>query len=285
MRSIARLAPLAMMLTLVGPALAEPKPKRAPKAAVEPKALDKKAIAALREKLAGGRDEVVEALVAATKAGPAAAALAPDLEAILRRGSIPELALFAIAALGRIGAPTSAEAVAPYLRHRNSLVRDAAASALGNLPGPVAEQTLRACLHTEPELTRHRCAASLGTIGAKSALPELFLLLEHEDTSSALVAIGQLCEGEDCARLLAKLGKTSFEVMKRAIDPIFFRTPPLPDEVLLGVVASLRELGTAETRRYLTDVAERWPKSGSKRVKQVLEDMLAVIPTGLRGKP
>lgn len=286
MRSIVRFAPLAMVLTLAGSARAEAKPARPVKGAVRPKALDKKAVKAIQEQLAGKPEDVRRALQAVIVAGPAAAAVAPDVEAILRRGVSFELTALAIKALGVLGAPTSAAVVAPYMGYRHVIVYVLAAEALGKLGGPVAEKALRAGLRSMDPSLRSASARSLGEMGAKAAVPDLLRLADAgDDNLNVLAAIGQLCEGGECKRLMEWLGKVQFVLMKDALEPIFFREPPLPDAALLDVVAALRELGTADTRRYLTSIAERWPKSGSQRVKQAIEDMLSSIPLPLRRDP
>ncbi|MFT3773560.1 MAG: hypothetical protein QM820_49930 [Minicystis sp.] len=288
MRSLVRLAPLAVSASILAgsaPAIAQTKPAHARTAkAAEPKPLDRKTLKALRAKLAGAPAEVVEALAAAESAGPPAAAIAPEIEAILRRGSTAEIVEGALRALGAMGAPTSSAAVAPYVRHRVPALRRAAARALARLPGGATGQALREGLRSSDGQVRGFSAAGLGAIGAREALPDLFLALDH-DVPEAAVAIGQLCEPEECKRFVDRLGKIGLDVMTSGIEPILFRKSALHEDFLLGVVTSLRDLGTPEARRYLADVAARWPAAGSKRVKQALESAAASIPEKLGGKP
>lgn len=278
MRLPVRLASLALILAVADAAHAAP--KRVTKVTAEAKPLDKKTIARMKAGLAGDDASVLGALGDAQRAGAAAAAIAPEIEAILRRGSSAAIVEGALRALGAMGSPSSAAAVAPYVRHRVPALRRAAVRALAALPGAVAEQALREGLRSGDGQVRGQAAIGLGAIGAAAALPDLFLALDR-DVPEAAVAVGRLCAPEDCKRFVARLGKIGFDVMTSGIDPILFRKSPLPDEALIGVVIAVRDLGTPEARRYLSDVAARWPAAGSKRVKQAIEDAAAAIG----GKP
>jgi HEAT repeat protein len=283
MRSFARLAPLAFALALAGslPALAGPKSATSTKAAA-PKPLDKKAVKALQAKLAGSPQEMVEALVAAQAAGPPAAALAPDIEALVRRGSNGAILETALGALGALGAPSSSAVLRPYVQHRVPAIRRAAVRALVATKGPEAAAAFREGLRSGDGQVRGFSATGLGAIGAADALPDLFLALDR-NVPEAAASIGQLCGLEDCKRFTARLGKLGFDVMTSGIEPILFRQPPLAEDALVEIVTAVRDLGTPEARRYLADVGARWPANGSKKVKQTLEGAVAAIPTG--GKP
>lgn len=277
MRSLVRFAPLALILA-VNAAIAGPEARGAARAA-EVKALDRKVIAKLRAAIAGDDASVIAALGDVRRAGPAAAAIAPEVEATLRRGSSAGIVEAALHALGAVGSASSAGAVAAYARHRVPALRRAAVRALAGLPGPIAAQALREGLRSGDGEVRAQSAIGLGAIGAVTALPELFTALDR-DVPEAAIGIGQLCAAEDCKRLVARLGKVTFEELQRGVDPIFFRRSALPEEALLDVVSALRALGTPEARRCLRDVAGRWPAAGSKRVKQALEETAAT-----EGKP
>jgi hypothetical protein len=45
----------------------------------------------------------------------------------------------------------------------------------------------------------------------------------------------------------------------------------MPDDQKIRIIGRLRELGTAESGKYLADVAGRWPKDWSAKVRQALE--------------
>lgn len=52
----------------------------------------------------------------------------------------------------------------------------------------------------------------------------------------------------------------------------------MSDDTKIKMIGKLRELGTPETNKFLRDVAKRFPKNASARVKQALDQ--AVAATG-----
>jgi hypothetical protein len=67
--------------------------------------------------------------------------------------------------------------------------------------------------------------------------------------------------------------------MTSGFDQILFRpTTEIPDDEKIRIVGRVRELGTQESNKYLRDVAARWPKGTSPRVKQAIDQ--AVLATG-----
>jgi hypothetical protein len=95
----------------------------------------------------------------------------------------------------------------------------------------------------------------------------------------AAAAIGQICEPTDCENFASRLEKQPFDIMVSGFDQILFRpAKQIPDDEKIRIVGRLRELGTREAGKYLADVAGRWPKGWSKRVKQALDS--AVKATG-----
>ncbi|MDP9037052.1 MAG: hypothetical protein M3O50_19820, partial [Myxococcota bacterium] len=58
---------------------------------------------------------------------------------------------------------------------------------------------------------------------------------------------------------------------------LFRPLPDVNDELKVKIVGRVRELGTAEANRFLRDAQGRWPKGGSTKVKQSLDQ--AVLAT------
>jgi HEAT repeat protein len=244
--------------------------------------MDPKSAKAVVEKLASAdATEVIDGLAAASAAGPSGTPVAPPIEALLRRGATMPVTKAALEALGAIGARSSSAAIRPYLHHRSADLRRAAARALGSTRGPEALAAFKEGLRSNDGQVRGFSATGLGTLGASEALPDLFLALDR-NVGEAAASIGQLCGGADCDKFLSRLGKEPFDVMTSGIDPILFRIPPLPDEKLIKLVGDIRELGTPEAGRYLADVLNRWPATGSKRVRQSLESAVSSLPGGGR---
>ncbi|MBX3183111.1 MAG: HEAT repeat domain-containing protein [Polyangiaceae bacterium] len=224
--------------------------------------------------------EIREALEQVTKAGTAAKALVPTLNALLTRGTRADLLPSLIEATGRVEDVSSSAPLAPYLRHRTPAVRQAAVKALSRTKGPEAIKALTRGLRSQDAVVRGVSASALGDLGAKAALPDLQRAFDQKVLEAA-VSIGQLCDGASCDEFLKRLGKVRFDVMTAGLDQMLFRpASSMKDEAKLNVVSRLRALGTAEASRYLTDVAGRWPKDYSARVKQALEEAAKATSKG-----
>jgi hypothetical protein len=242
----------------------------------KPRKLD---LEALRKDLESGDDErIVPALEKVRDAGPAARPLAPQIDALLRRGITAKSCVPALDAAAALALPSLSAALAPYVRHRTPAVRRSATHALVKSSGPDAVQALRVALRSNDPVVRATAASGLGEIGAKEAIGDLFAALQHGVNESA-ASIGRLCEPTSCDKLLALLGNTPFAVVTAGVDPVLFRaSTEISDDYKVRVIERIAALGTAEAASYLVDVAQRWPKRGSKRVKQALD--AAVKATG-----
>lgn len=265
---------LGLMASVAGAAEAQPRPKPTIDAV------------AIRAKLKGtkGADaaKLLEGLAEAQAAGPAAAAVAPAIEELLKKGTIVAAARAAIDALAAIGSPASSAVIRPYLKHRVAELRRAAARGLASTKGPEAALAFKDGLRSSDAIVRGFSASGLGSLGQAAAMPELFLALDR-GVAEAAAAIGALCGADDCERFASKLTKVAFDVMTSGLDPILFRQTPLPDADVIKIVRRIGDLATPEARHYLTEVAGRWPASGSIKVKEALEGAIAVIP-GARGE-
>lgn len=224
----------------------------------------------------GDESRIRAALDRVEKSGDAKAA--PLVEALLARGVRRGTCVRALEVAGGLKQESSSAAIAPYVRHRRSKIRHAAVRALIKTKGAVAVKALRHALHSRDPMVRGVAASGLGTLGAKDALPDLFTALDHH-VGEAAAAIGQLCTPQDCEKFASRLGKQPFDIMVSGFDQILFRpAKQIPDDEKIRIVGRLRELGTREAGKYLADVAGRWPKGWSKKVKQALDS--AVKATG-----
>lgn len=224
----------------------------------------------------GDETRIQAALDTIEKSGDPKAA--PLVEALLGRGVRRKTCVRALEVAGSLKQKSSSAAIAPYVRHRRAKIRHAAVRALLKTKGPVAVRVLRHALHSSDAMVRGIAASGLGSLGAKQALPDLFVALDHH-VGEAAAAIGQLCEPKDCEKFATRLGKQPFDIMVSGFDQILFRpAKEIPDDEKIRIVGRLRELGTAEAGKYLADVAGRWPKGWSKKVKQAID--AAVKATG-----
>ena len=275
-------APVSLLLALSlllsgGSGSAQPKGKPPEKKPPAAPAVD---ITPIREKIKSSDPATVaQGLTDAKAAGTAGAPLAPAVEEILKKGASPAVDKAALEALGAFAAPSSSAVVRPYIRHRVVDVRRAAVRALGNTKGPEAIAGFKEGLRSDDGLVSGFSATGLGNLCAADAIPDLFLALDRSVTESA-AALGQLCAPDDCEKFAGRLGRIGFDVMTSGFDPILFRQKPLPDEALIKIVGRLRELGTPEAAKYLSDVQSRWPAAGSKKVKQAIDSAITSIPGG-----
>jgi len=228
-------------------------------------------VEALRKDLESGDDaRIVPALERVAEAGTQARPLAPQVDALLRRGVGPKSCVPALQAAGALALPSLSAALSPYVRHRAPAVRRAATSALVKTSGPDAVHALRVALRSNDPVVRATAASGLGDIGGKEAVPDLFSALQKGVKESAR-SIGQLCETDDCDKLLEYFATLPFEVVAAGVDQILFRpSAELADDFKIHVIERLASQGTPEAAGYLADVAQRWSKTSSKRVKKAL---------------
>ncbi len=251
-------------LVPTSPAQAQKKPKEEAPAKLD---LDR-----LKKQLESSQPAEIRAAVATIQAaGDGGKAAAPLLEAFLGRGSTAELLSLVLKTTGSLRQISSSQAIAPYARHRISKVRREAVKALLKTKGPVAVRALRRALRSKDALVRGVAASGLGELGAKEALPDLFVAFDHR-VHEAATSIGQMCAPADCEKFLDRLTRFPFDVMSGGLDQILFRSPKeLDDGEKMKIVGRLRELGTVEAGTFLADVAERWPDDWSADVKKAIQ--------------
>jgi hypothetical protein len=236
-------------------------------AAQEEKPVDLAAL--MKEVESGDRDRMLAAMQQVEKSKEPA--LAPAVEAVLARGAPADVLVAAMKAAGKIKTESTSTVIAPYVRHRTPEVRQAAVSALLKTGGPEAKKALTAALRSSDAVVRGTAAAGLGELGVHESVGDLFLAFER-GVSEAAASIGVLCLPDECERFAALMGKKPFDVMIAGFDQILFRPPKdVPDDQKIRLIGRMRELGTAEVGKYLADVAERWPKDWSSKVKQALD--------------
>jgi hypothetical protein len=220
---------------------------------------------ALRKKLAGSEDDVLDALKSIGDSGNAEAA--PLLIELLARGGSQKVLEEALKTAAKLKAPSLSVAVAPYVQHRVPDIRHAAVRALLKTKGPAALVALKKGLRSSDALIRGTSATGLGALGAHEAIDDLFRAFDH-GVAEAGAGIGQLCTPEECEKFAG-------------FDQILFRAD-VPDDAKIKLVGRMRELGTPEVGKYLGDVNERWPKDWSKKVKQSIESAARAVAGGTK---
>ncbi|HEY0462808.1 MAG TPA: HEAT repeat domain-containing protein [Polyangiaceae bacterium] len=199
---------------------------------------------------------------------------APLIEALLARGANSKLLLRALGVAGVLGAPSSSSALAPYVKHRSPEVRRAAAQSLARTKGSVAISALRDALRGSDPALRSTAAEGLGTLGAKEAVPDLFVVLPKE-VPEAAGAIGVLCRADECKRFVGLLGKLPFDVMESGFLPLLLRTDSdVPDSAKLSLIEQLRRMATPKSSALLSTALASYPASGNPKIRTALDAAL-----------
>ncbi|MFO0661156.1 MAG: HEAT repeat domain-containing protein [Polyangiaceae bacterium] len=240
----------------------------APKAPPRP-TLDLKATAAQLQ--SGDQAAITTALTAMRGASQAAGPLVPAVERLLDRGAPNPVAKLAIETLADVGQTSSSASIAKYARHRDVELRRTAVTALRRTRGPDAVSALKTALSDSDNRVRSAAASGLGSLNAVEAMDDLFRALDHKVLEAA-AAIGQICKGDACDKLVSRAGKLPLIVLTSGVDQLLFRSAlDVPDDQKIKIIGDIRELGTQEVHRYLTDVLGRWSPAGSPRVKAAIE--------------
>lgn len=272
----ASLCALAALLASTSVSLAIAQPRVAPPRHAEPSVPTLAADTLAKLKSADPaqiRSALDDVRMTAKGGGPAV----PAIVDLLHRGMNAPLTKAAIETLGDVEAEAASEAIAPYARHRSLLIRDAAVRALAQTKGPHATKALRLALSDRELPVRQNALAGLVALKAKDAVPELFLALEHRIPKTS-AAIGELCSGVECEQLAGRLGQLPFDTLANGLQAILFRPQhEVGDDTKVKIVDRLRESATSEANGFLKDAQKSWPRDGSKRVKQAIDQ--AVIGT------
>jgi HEAT repeat protein len=273
------LATALLFVSIEAAAQKPPPPKKAPKKEAAPAIDVKPAI----QKIKSGDEAQIRAGIDDVRiAGPAGAPAAPAIAEALARGLSLPLTISAIEALGDLESDAGSAALAEYAVHRNPKVRRAAIKSLTRTKGQAAALAFRHALSDPDPVVRGTAASGLGTIRAKEAVPDLFVALDHR-VNEAAASIGQLCVGDACTDLAAKIGKLPFDVVVGGLEPVLFRpAPEITDEVKIKLIGRIRELGTSEANKFLKDVQKRWPANGSPRVRQSLDQAVLATSGGVK---
>jgi len=125
---------------------------------------------------------------------------------------------------------------------------------------------------------RGTAADGLGALGAKEAVPDLFVVLP-KDVPEAAGAIGVLCSADQCKRFVGLLGKLPFDVMESGFLPLLLRTDgDAPDGAKLQLIEQLRRMATQKSSALLATALASYPANGSPKIR-------AAIDAALHGHP
>ncbi len=262
-----KVALIGLGLTVAAPAWAAPAKAEKPAARLS---LDLEAAKKALE--SGDEEKTLAALDEIELSGDKKAA--PLVDGLLNRGANSKILVRALGVAGALGQESSSSALAPYAKHRAPEVRRAAAQGLARTKGAVAVKALREALRSSDPGLRSAAADGLGALGAKDAVPDLFVVLPKE-TPEAAGAIGTLCAGDDCGKFVALLGKLPFDVMQSGFLPLLLRTDSgVTDKLKLQLIDRLRGLATAKANDLLTSALTAFPANGNLKIKAAIDRAL-----------
>jgi HEAT repeat protein len=245
------------------PATTAAKPRAVPLSAAE--------IGDLRKKLLG--EDAAAATDAARKLGDSAARnAAPPLTDLLAVGTIPTLAVEALAALEKIREPKAIQVLTLYAGNRNVPVRKAAVRALGVLPdGRVAGVLIERLGDSAPEV-RAVAAQALAARKDPRAAVRLFKLVAKNDAGAA-EPLGVLISPDDVPRLAELRGRIDDAVLASALGE-FLKRPDVPDRLRVDVVRTLARMpgapATTALVEYLATIPEKDTRPSKDEAQRII---------------
>lgn len=202
---------------------------------------------------------------------------------LLRQGMSVSLTQAAIETLGETGSASAGDVLSSYARHRHVSIRKASVQALARTGGPVAIRALKLALSDPDPSVRGVAATGLGALKAHEATPELLAALDH-GVSEASASVGLLCAGSECDKLAYKLGRIPLPVVMSGLERMLLRpTSEVGDDAKLAIVARIRDLGTSGAHDFFVGLQKGWPKGGSPRVLQAI-DQAALVTSASPGR-
>jgi HEAT repeat protein len=142
-------------------------------------ALGPRAMPPLRAELKDPSSEVRQA-AAAVLGRIGGADCVPDLVALLRKETMPEVLVTIIAALGSIGSPAAFDALVPLLGHTDAAVRHSAVAAVNSIAHPDTARRVRGLLTNESSLVREAAVKVAGYFGFAECFDVILSLLTDE---------------------------------------------------------------------------------------------------------
>ena len=194
------------------------------------------------------------------------------IAARLRRGLPRATVVHFVETLGVLGhASAGPTLVEVGLVHRNADVRAASVRALQACRAPNAATALAVRLSDPAPSVRSAAAVALGGLGDHTVVETLFRVLDRHLYEAAPSLATLVHEGE-VPRLAAYVGRLPFDVMSPALTELLARED-ISERRKLDLVAQLQELGTAEVKLFLEDLADSIPAQGrDARVRQAAVD-------------
>ena len=229
-------------------------------------------LAALRARLLG--DDLAAATDAARKLGDSGARNASSpLGELLAIGTVPGLAVEALAALEKLRDPKHIQVLTLYSGNRNTAVRKASVKALAVLPDNRVVSVLLERLGDSAAEVRTAAAVALAARQERRAAERLFKLVARNDAGAA-APLGVLIATDDVPRLAELRGRTDDAILADALGEFLKRTD-VPDRLRVDVVRTLARMpGAAATTalvEYLTTVPEKDTRASKEEAQKIVD--------------
>ena len=207
----------------------------------------------------------LESLIAAAVAGGSDASVDAALDALRERGDErASEALVSLTTHRRVGARRRAYLALAALRGERA--RDAVSKGLSDIDGGI----------------RSLCARALGEMGAREALPRLFLALER-GVHDAARSIGALADEEQLPRFHAQLGRVPLGPMLEGYGRLVRRTD-VSWAAKQDILHRLFEVSGLEVRGFLVQWHRELPTSAPEGLRADLERSIRRIPLRPRSR-
>lgn len=198
------------------------------------------------------------------------AAEAQRIEKALRHGQTDAETHRLLERLGELARPSSIPLLELYTHHRRAEVRQRAYLALSRIEHPTRSERLGRGLSDPDARVREAVARALGRIGARDAVPLLFVAFERrvEGTASALGALGDDASVE---RFNEQLGTHPLDAMLRGYAAYLGRED-IQLRTKLSIVAALGEVPADEVKAFLLRQLRSLPVSTPERLRRALRN-------------
>lgn len=229
----------------------------------------------------GNTDEVLAAIDQLTLVDDPQ--VVPPIVAMVRAGQPDAVTDRAIEALRTLAEPSSLDLLAELSHHRRAQVRRRAYAAIAAVHDPRARQLLEQGLRDSDRGVRGAAADLLGRTGARASLDLLFRAFDRGVVEAAS-AIGRLGDASSVERFDEHLGHAPLSVMLSGYEQYLARTD-IDEDTKVEIVGRLGDVSGRTVREFLGQYLLTFPERDRSRLRTVVRDTLARIPTDAPAAP
>ncbi len=229
----------------------------------------------------GNTDEVLAAIDQLTLVDDPQ--VVPPIVQMVRAGQPDTVTERAIEALRTLAEPSSLDLLAELSHHRRAPVRRRAYAAIAAVHDPRARPLLEQGLRDSDRGVRGAAADLLGRTGAHASLDLLFRAFDRGVVEAAS-AIGRLGDEDSVERFDEHLGHAPLSVMLSGYEQYLARTD-IDEDTKVEIVGRLGEVSGRTVREFLGQYLLTFPERDRSRLRTVVRDTLARIPTDAPAAP